>query len=211
MSAAVSPSRIKIALGTAGFGDPSDPQAKFNDASTAVPLLDLFRSHGNLELDTARAYPIGAFGTAEKLLGDLKVGEWATIDTKVRSWVPQAHTKENVAKSVNDSLASLQVDKVNIMYLHAPDRTTPFVETVEAMDQAWREGKFARFGLSNFTAEEVEEIIQICEKEGLNKPTAYQCKYSIIARGSESELFPVLRKHGISFYAYRYLNSTHSS
>ncbi|KAL9102124.1 MAG: hypothetical protein Q9163_002685 [Psora crenata] len=196
------PPTVRIVLGTAGFGSVSDPQAKFNDSTTATPLLDAFRAHGHNELDTARAYPIGAFGTAEQLLGDLKVGEWATIDTKVKSWAPHAHTKENIEKSIGDSLASLKVDSVHIMYLHAPDRTTPFEETCRAMNAAYQAGKFERFGLSNFTAAEVEEICGICEREGLVKPTAYQCKYSIIARGSEKELFPILRKHGISFYAY---------
>ncbi len=70
-----------------------------------------------------------------------------------------------------------------------------------------QEGKFERFGLSNFTAQEVEEVCAICDREGLVRPTAYQCKYSIIARDSEEELFPVLRREGISFYAYRCVGS----
>ena len=196
---------VRIVLGTAGFGSETDPQAKFNDYASATPLLDIFRAHDHHELDTARAYPVGASGTCEKLLGDLKVGEWATIDSKVLSFFPQAHTTEIIAKSVNDSLAALQVSKVHIMYLHSPDRTTPFLETCRAMNTAYQEGKFERFGLSNYTAAEVEEICGICEREGLVKPTAYQCKYSIIARGCEKELFPVLRKHQIACYAYRYV------
>ena len=195
--------QVRVVLGTAGFGSPKDPQAKFNDGSNTTPLLDLFRSGGYNELDTARAYPVGASGTAEELLGDLKVGEWAVVDSKVKSWIPHAHNKEGIEKSLQDSLAALKVDRVHIMYLHAPDRTTPFEQTCRAMDAGYRAGKFERFGLSNFTAQEVEEVVAICEKEGLVKPSAYQAKYSIIARGSEDELFPVLRKHGISFYAYR--------
>lgn len=193
---------VHIVLGTAGFGSAKDPQAKFNDATSATPLLDLFRSHGHTELDTARAYPVGAGGTAEELLGRLEVGSWATVNSKVKSWIPHAHRKEGIEKSVADSLEALKVEKVHIMFLHAPDRTTPFEETCRAMDAAHREGKFERFGLSNFTAEEVDEVVAICEKEGFVKPTAYQAKYSIIARGSEEDLFPVLRKHGISFHAY---------
>lgn len=89
------------------------------------------------------------------------------------------------------------------MYLHAPDRTTSFEETCRAMDAEWRKGKFARFGLSNYRADEVEAIVDICEREGLVKPSVYQGRYNAIIRGGEEVLFPILRKHGIAFYAYR--------
>ena len=89
------------------------------------------------------------------------------------------------------------------MYLHAPDRTTPFEETCRAMDAEWRKGKFARFGISNYRADEVEAIVDICEKEGFVKPSVYQGRYNAIIRGGEEMLFPILRKHGIAFYAYR--------
>jgi aflatoxin B1 aldehyde reductase len=88
-----------------------------------------------------------------------------------------------------------------------PDRTTPFEETCESMDKAYREGKFRRFGLSNHTAEEVEKIVQICEARGLVKPSVYQGQYNAIVRGGQLELFPVLRKHGIAFFAWRYVVS----
>ena len=58
--------------------------------------------------------------------------------------MPHAHRKEGIDASVEASLAALKVDKVHIMYLHAPDRTTPFVETCRAMDEKFRVG----FGFS---------------------------------------------------------------
>lgn len=71
------------------------------------------------------------------------------------------------------------------------------------MDEKWREGRFDRFGLSNYRAEEVEEIVGICEREGLVRPRVYQGRYNAIIRGGEEKLFPVLRRYGIAFYAYR--------
>jgi aflatoxin B1 aldehyde reductase len=91
------------------------------------------------------------------------------------------------------------------MYLHAPDRTTPFAETMEAVDKEYRAGKFEEFGLSNFNAAEVEECVEICRKNGYVVPTVYQGHYNAITRGAEETLFPVLRKHGMRFYAYRYV------
>ena len=47
------------------------------------------------------------------------------------------------------------------MFIHAPDRTTPYAETMEAVDNEYRAGKFEEFGLSNFNATEVEECVEI--------------------------------------------------
>lgn len=46
------------------------------------------------------------------------------------------------------------------------------------------------------------EYIAICEREGYVKPTVYQGRYNLVCRENET-LFPLLRKHNISFYAFR--------
>lgn len=194
----------ELVFGCAAMGDPSHPQAKFNSPENTLPLFELLQTRGVTHLDTARAYPVGAPGSSEALLGSLRAGDWATIDTKVISWRPGTHTAEMIAKSIPLSLNALHMERVNIMYLHAPDRATPFGETLRAMDEAHRAGKFLELGLSNYTAEEVEEMIEICEREGYVKPTVYQGRYNALIRSGEQGLFPTLRKHGIRFYAYRY-------
>jgi len=88
------------------------------------------------------------------------------------------------------------------MYLHAPDRATPFKETLHQINEEYKQGHFTIFGLSNYRADEVEEIVKIAKENNYVVPKAYQGSYSLVARGGEKELFPVLRKHGISFYAY---------
>lgn len=77
--------QVKIVLGTALFGDISDPQVKFNTPADARIILDIFRARGYTEIDTARGYPVGAPGTSEKLLGTLNQGNWMKLDTKVVS------------------------------------------------------------------------------------------------------------------------------
>ncbi|KAJ4291939.1 hypothetical protein N0V90_009837 [Kalmusia sp. IMI 367209] len=201
MTADETPSAPAIVLGTASFGT-GTPQAKFNSLETAGPLLSVCQKRGVTLLDSARAYPVGNPGSAEKLLGDLGVGSWATVSTKVTSWAPGSHSAEKIAESVPLSLNALRVDNVDIMYLHSPDRTTPWEVTAKAMDEQFRLGKFKRFGLSNYTAEEVEEICQVCDKNGWNKPSVYQGRYNAIIRSGEEQLWPTLRKWGISFYAY---------
>jgi len=51
-------------------------------------------------------------------------------------------------------------------------------------------------------ASDIEEIVAVCKEHGYVLPTVYQGSYSAIARRTETEVFPTLRKHGIRFYAY---------
>ncbi|KAF9885261.1 hypothetical protein FE257_013059 [Aspergillus nanangensis] len=69
------------------------------------------------------------------------------------------------------------------------------------MNALYQAGKFRRFGLSNFLPEEVENVISLAKKNYI-LPSVYQGNYNAVGRISETELFPILRRHNISFYAY---------
>jgi len=83
-----------------------------------------------------------------------------------------------------------------------PDASTPLDETIAAVDVLYKEGKFKRFGVSNYSAHQVDELVKTADAKGYVKPTAYQGIYNALHRTVEKELFPVLRKHGISFYEF---------
>ena len=198
----MSPHPLRIILGCGGIGDSSDPIAGHTSPAAAQTLLNIFRRHGYTELDTARAYPPHAPGSSEPMMARTDCASWGTLETKVTSTFAGSHSAANVAKSIDESLKALNVDSVEVMYLHWPDRTVPLVETVRAMGQAHTEGKFREFGLSNYEPGEVEDVIAICEKYGCVKPTVYQVQYNAVNRSAEDELLAVLRKHGIRAYAW---------
>jgi len=70
------------------------------------------------------------------------------------------------------------------------------------VQEIYAAGKFERFGLSNFTPAQVEEIHAYCQEHGYVLPTVYQGNYNPVSRRIEQELFPVLRRLGLSFYVY---------
>ncbi|KAL8786509.1 MAG: hypothetical protein Q9213_002736 [Squamulea squamosa] len=180
-----------------------DPDiVRFDSADNVQALLDAFYSRGYRHLDTARNYSPNALGSAEVRLGQAEVASRFNIHTKVLSGQPGDHEPSKVALSIVESLGALKTPTVETMFLHLPDRQTPFEDTVKAMDDAFQEGKFKHFGLSNYTAAEVQKFIDICEQKGYTKPSVYQGHYNAIVRGGEKELFPLLRKHGIAFFAY---------
>lgn len=78
----------------------------------------------------------------------------------------------------------------------------PLEDQLAGINELHKRGRFARFGLSNYKPDEVEEVVKVCKTKGFVPPTAYQGNYSPVARRQDTELLPVLRKHGISFYAY---------
>jgi aflatoxin B1 aldehyde reductase len=79
------------------------------------------------------------------------------------------------------SLKELGADCVDIYYLHAPDHSVPYVETLAAVDALHKEGKFVQFGLSNYAAWEVAEIWNICNERGWVRPTVFQAMYNAIS------------------------------
>jgi aflatoxin B1 aldehyde reductase len=71
---------------------------------------------------------------------------------------------------------------VDIFYLHAPDHSTPFEETLGAVNELHKAGKFVQLGLSNFAAWEVAECWNICKERGWVLPTVYQAMYNAISK-----------------------------
>lgn len=52
----------------------------------------------------------------------------------------------------------------------------------------------------------VADFVAVCEEQGYVKPSVYQGLYNLLSRESE-KLFPLLRRHGIAFHAYRYVTT----
>ncbi|KAF9122040.1 hypothetical protein BGW39_010075 [Mortierella sp. 14UC] len=192
----------KVVLGTMTFGLESTvaqtSSVRIRGIDNIKPFLDTFHKYGHAELDTARVY---CGGDTETALGLLDTTAFK-IATKVWPSVPKSHGSELLRRTFLQSLTALKTDKVDIFYLHAPDYTTPYEETVKAVDDLYREGRFERFGLSNFAAWQVTLIYQLCKQNGYVLPSVYQGMYNPIVRDIEPELLPCLRKFNIAFYAF---------
>jgi aflatoxin B1 aldehyde reductase len=71
-----------------------------------------------------------------------------------------------------------------------------------AVQTLYEKGKIEKFGLSNFTKEQVLDYYNYAKSKEYILPTIYQCSYSIAVRLNETRLFPTLRKLGMSIQAY---------
>ncbi|KAJ7657329.1 NADP-dependent oxidoreductase domain-containing protein [Mycena polygramma] len=112
------------------------------------------------------------------------------------------HSPADIRATLNTSLAALKADKIHTYYLHAPDRSVPYEDTLREINKLHSEGLFVRFGLSNYPAWEVVQICEISKRNGWVQPTVYQGIYNAQHRVVETELIPCLHAYGISFYVY---------
>ncbi|KAI0064627.1 Aldo/keto reductase [Artomyces pyxidatus] len=189
--------RIPLLFGTGNFGAAGKTAVSVTDAATAQSLIDAYTKKYT-ELDSARIY---GDGTAEPLLGQLDV-RGASIDSKIHPLNPGGHEPKALRATVEVSIQSLHPHKIRTLYLHAPDRRVPFEDTLREIDALHKEGKFEAFGLSNFPAWEVVEVIHICKANGWVQPTVYQGPYNAISRDIEAELIPAARKFGLRIVTY---------
>ncbi|KAJ7236430.1 Aldo/keto reductase [Mycena haematopus] len=197
---------LNVVMGTMSFGEPGVESVRVDNVQDIEAILDTFVKHGHREIDTARIY---GRGTSEEMLGKINWQEKGLLmDTKIvpfNNYFPDVtapHTLEGLRKALMASLKALNTEKLEIYYLHAPDRTVPYEETLKAIDVLYREGHFKRWGMSHYVAWEVAEIAGICKQHGYVLPSVYQGIYNAIHREVEPELFPALRKFGIAFYEF---------
>ncbi|KAG0225761.1 hypothetical protein BGW42_004106 [Actinomortierella wolfii] len=186
--------------------DPATTAVRIHGANEVKPLIELFLSYGHVDIDTARTYTDSEAVLAQvmeqlpaKERSDLKIA------TKVFPFPPGSHSKENVIKSLGASLESLQVDSVDLFYLHARDHAVPLEETLEAVNQLHKESKFKHFGISNFSVKDIEHIWNICREKGYITPLFYQGMYSPIARYDYLVHKDVLAKYNMHYYTYNSL------
>ncbi|KAL7939895.1 NADP-dependent oxidoreductase domain-containing protein [Trichoderma chlorosporum] len=191
----------RVILGLMTFGPNKEYGARITDVDTFNKALDVLQARGYNEIDTARIYVGGSQEDFTRQANWKKRG--LTLATKVKyPWALGENTAEKVVESVEKSLKELDTDCVDILYLHKPDRGVPFAETLEAVDRLHKAGKFARLGISNFTAYEVAEIVMTCKYNGWIRPTIYQGMYNAITRNIESELFAACRRYGLDIVVY---------
>ncbi|KXT13900.1 hypothetical protein AC579_2635 [Pseudocercospora musae] len=196
------PTKPGVVLGLLTFGPPGSEchGSRVTDINKFSECLDHFQKRGYNEVDTARTY-VG--GLQESFTREAKWQERGlSLATK---WYPQQpgdNTKANIKKNVEKSLAELGSSQVDLFYLHAPDRSVPFEETLEACNELHQAGKFKRLGISNYAAWEVAEICTMARHRGWIQPSVYQAMYNCLTRAIEEELVACCKKFGINIIAY---------
>ncbi|GGR90003.1 aldo/keto reductase [Streptomyces humidus] len=101
-----------------------------------------------------------------------------------------------VRESVEASLKRLDVDVIDLYYMHRRDVNVPIEDTVGVMAELVREGKVRQLGLSEVTAAELRAA------QGVHPIAAVQSEWSLFSRDIEAQVVPAARELGVSLVPY---------
>ncbi|MEM6482154.1 MAG: aldo/keto reductase [Pseudomonadota bacterium] len=174
----------------------------YADWQGGIDLLRRARDLGIDHIDTARAY--GPHEN-EKLLADALVnedGSYGQMFIASKGGVEKSATSltrdtsaDTMKRHLEESLASLRTDKIDLYYVHAPDGTTPISESVEALEEMRQARKIDMIGLSNVSRAQVEEALKVAPI------AAVQNRYSPADERDDAleDLIDWLNQQGIAF------------
>ena len=184
-----------LGLGTWGMGGRENPD-KARDAET-VTAIRMAVELGLTHLDTAEYY--GA-GHAEELIGEAIEGmDRGKLFITSKVWHDHLH-REDLLHSMKASLRRLGVDQVDLYLVHWPNSEVPLKETMAAMEECVKQGYTRFIGVSNFSAQLMEEAQAYLRDTRL---VANQVQFSLIDQKPRMELLPACRRMGVSLVAYR--------
>lgn len=109
----------------------------------------------------------------------------------------RGNSRRWIMTAVDDSLRRLGVDHIDLYQAHRPDPTVPIEETVGALTDLVTAGKIRAWGTSTFPAEDLVEARWAADRAGAVAPSTEQPPYSILCRGIERDVLPVLARHGM--------------
>ncbi len=179
---------------SSSYGTPADTQEMISLIRTAV-------EDGVTFFDTAQVY--GPF-TNETLVGEAlaPVRDQVVIATKFGFDLDGGNRggldsrPETIKRTVDDSLARLRTDRIDLLYQHRVDRAVPIEEVAGAVKELIAAGKVKHFGLS-------EAGVQTIRRAHAVQPVAaLQSEYSLWWREPEEEILPTLEELGIGFVPF---------
>jgi aryl-alcohol dehydrogenase-like predicted oxidoreductase len=189
----------RLVLGTMTFGDTVD-------ADGAAAMLDAALNSGLTGVDTANGY---AGGQTEVILGPLMASRRHRMVLGTKAGIPHPDAGDaaplsaaGLRAALEGSLRRLRVDRVDLFYLHQPDRATPIHETLIAVKAAMDRGEVGALGVSNYAAWQIADLNAAADAVGCPRPVVAQQLYNLIARRVEEEYLEFARVSGLLTMVY---------
>ncbi|HLE23243.1 MAG TPA: aldo/keto reductase [Anaerolineales bacterium] len=183
------------------------------DEKSAERMLHLAYDQGVNFFDNADVYQSGR---AEEVMGAAMRGlpRTALVVSSKAFWRTMAGpngqglSRKHILESCHASLRRLGTDYLDLYFCHRFDRETPLDETVRVMDDLVRQGKVLYWGTSEWTAEQIEQAIDIARQAGQTAPAVEQPQYNLLVRRVvEQTLAPLADRTGIGLVTWSPLRS----
>ncbi len=183
------------------------------DFELARDIITTAYDNGINFFDIADIY---AKGAAETLMGSvLKDFPRHTLVISSKVYWPmsddpndQGLSRKHIMESIDRSLQRIGTDYLDLYFCHRFDEHTPVEETVRAMDDLIHQGKVLYWGTSEWTAAQIQEALDICERYNLYRPQVEQPQYNLLHRRRiEDEILPLAERNGIGLVVWSPLAS----
>ena len=204
----------RICLGCMGSGDATNGMHSWTlDEEKSTEIIKKALENGINFFDTAIGYQ---GGTSEQYLGRalkrLANREDVIIATKFLARTKKEiedniSTREHIQNMLNQSLANLGTDYIDLCICHMWDYETPIEEIMEALNEQVELGKVRYIGISNCFAWQLEKANAIAEKNGWSKFISVQNHYNLIFREEEREMMGCCLDGNIAMTPYSALAS----
>jgi aryl-alcohol dehydrogenase-like predicted oxidoreductase len=190
------------------------------DEKTSFAVLDAFVDAGGTMIDTADVYsawvPGHKGGESEALIGrwlkrDPSKRDKVVIATKVGyldgvivdgEYVPSLDPAV-IANACDASLERLGIETIDLYYQHKDSDKVPLADSLGAFETLREQGKIRAVGLSNFTADRVDEAVDTARRCGYMPPAALQPMYNMMERAAfEGDLRDAAIRNGLGVFPY---------
>jgi len=168
------------------------------DAAESQAMYEACRAAGINFFDTAFSYTGGA---SERLLGGFVAAEREKVFVATKCASPGPSTPETIAAQFDDSRKRLDMDFVDLLYLHRWDGATPLEATFEALAILVEAGQVRQIGVSNFAAWQVMKAARVAAGFSL-KIAMLQPMYNLVKRQAEVEILPMAISEGFAVVPY---------
>lgn len=194
----------EICLGTMTFGEEWGWGSNLEESRK---VFDTFAQAGGNFLDTANAY---TNGTSEKYVGEFIKSDrdkWVVATKYSLNNQPTdvngcGNHRKNMVQSLEKSLKRLNVDYVDLLWLHIWDHTTPIEEVMRGFDDLVRSGKVLYIGISDAPAWVVSAANTLAELRGWTQFIGLQIEYSLKERTPERDLLPMAKAFDLGVTAW---------
>ena len=180
------------------------------DEPTSFAILDAFVDAGGTMIDTADVYsawvPGHGGGESERIIGrwlkrDPSKRDKVVIATKVGFF--EGLAPEKILAACDASLGRLGIDRIDLYYQHKDDQAVPLAESLGAFEHLVEQGKIRAIGLSQFTADRLDEAMETSRRLDLTPPSALQPWYNLVERQKfEGDLRDSALRHGLAVFPF---------
>jgi len=178
--------------------------SQVKEEEIALECMTAAKEYGVNFFDNAEAY---AKGNAETVMGNvLKKTNWRRSDIVISTKIfwggsgvnETGLSRKHIIEGTNASLKRLQLDYVDLIFAHRPDRYTPVEEIVRSFNYLIENGKAFYWGTSEWSSEQLTQAYEISRRLGLIAPTMEQPQYNLLHRSKmEKEYLNLFQEYGL--------------